>query len=59
VAYAESISVARQDRKEFEDLLRKALAVDPDAEPPLRLSNLVYQQRARWLMGRTDDLFVE
>lgn len=59
VAYAESISVARQDRKEFEDLLQQALAVDPDAEPPLRLSNLLYQQRARWLLGRIDDLFVE
>jgi predicted anti-sigma-YlaC factor YlaD len=59
VGYAESVSVARQDRKEFEDLLNEALAVDPDAEPPLRLSNLIYQQRARWLLGRTDDLFVE
>jgi len=59
VTYAESISVARQDRKEFETLLQQALEVDPDAEPPLRLSNLVYQQRARWLLGRTDDLFVE
>jgi predicted anti-sigma-YlaC factor YlaD len=59
VAYAESISVARQDRKEFEELLRRALAVDPDAEPSFRLANLVYQQRARWLLGRIDDLFVE
>ena len=59
VTYAESVSVARQDRKEFESLLRQALAIDPDAEPALRLSNLVYQQRARWLLGRTEDLFVE
>jgi len=59
VTYAESVSVARQDRKEFETLLREALTIDADAEPPLRLSNLIYQQRARWLLGRIDDLFLE
>jgi predicted anti-sigma-YlaC factor YlaD len=59
VNYAETVSVARQDRKEFQDLLRQALAVDVNAIPELRLANLVYQKRARWLLSRTDDLFVE
>jgi len=59
VNYAETVSVARQDRKEFERLLGQALAVDVDAVPDMRLANLVYQKRARWLLGRADELFVE
>ena len=59
VNYAETISVARQDKPEFERLLRKALEVDPDAVPDMRLPSLVYQKRARWLLSRADELFVE
>ena len=59
VNFAETVSVAQQDRKEFERLLREALAVDPDSVPDMRLANLVYQKRARWLLARTDELFVE
>jgi predicted anti-sigma-YlaC factor YlaD len=59
VAFAESVSVGEQDRKGFEELLRQALAVDPDAEPKYRLSNVIIQRRARWLLGRVDELFIE
>lgn len=59
VAFAESVAVASQDRGEFEGMLQKALAVDPDAVAALRLSNRIYQKRARWLLGRADELFVE
>jgi len=59
VAFAETASVGGQDSAEFERLLRQALAVDPDAVPEYRLSNLIYQKRARWLLARRDDLFVE
>jgi len=59
VNFAETVSVARQDRGEFDRLLRQALAVDPDSAPEMRLPNLVYQRRARWLLGRADELFVE
>ncbi len=59
VSYAETISVARQDRAEFEALLSRALAVDPDADPGQRLANLVAQKRARWLLARKDALFLE
>jgi hypothetical protein len=40
-------------------MLRRALAVDPDARPEWRLANLVMQRRARWLLAREDDLFLE
>jgi predicted anti-sigma-YlaC factor YlaD len=59
VTFAESVCVAEQDRKCFEDALNRALAVDPSAEPKYRLNNLIVQRRARWLMGRADELFLE
>jgi len=59
VSYAESISLASQNRAQFETMLHKALAVDPDARPEWRLSNLVMQRRARWLLSREDDLFLD
>jgi predicted anti-sigma-YlaC factor YlaD len=59
VSLAEAVSVEKQDRKEFEALLQKALAVDPDAKPEWRLNNLIAQRRARWLLRRADQLFLE
>lgn len=60
VALAESVSVRAQDRKEFLDLLDRALAFDARREAPeYRLANLVAQRKARWLKGRADELFVE
>ncbi len=59
VSMAENVSVATQDRKGFTDLLNKALAIDADATPEWRLSNLVMQRRAAWLLSRIDDLFLE
>ena len=59
VAYAETVCVKKQNKQEFESLLKKALAIDPDADPENRLLNLVMQRRARWLLNRTDELFVE
>jgi predicted anti-sigma-YlaC factor YlaD len=59
VTYAESVCVARQDRKGFEQALAQALAVDPAALPDQRLTNVVFQRRARWLLARVDELFIE
>jgi len=59
VTLAESVSVPAQDFREFESLLESALAIDPDAEPSLRLMNLIIQKRARWLLGRLEELFLD
>jgi predicted anti-sigma-YlaC factor YlaD len=59
VALAEAVSVNNQDREEFESLLKKALAINPDARPEWRLSNIVMQRRARWLLSRENELFVK
>ena len=59
VGYAESVCVAAQDRAEFSRTLEQALAIDPDAAPEHRLANLISQRRARLLLARADELFVE
>jgi hypothetical protein len=53
VAYAESVLAVARNRAQFEAMLKKALAVDVNAEPDSRLRNLVLQRRARWLLSRT------
>jgi predicted anti-sigma-YlaC factor YlaD len=58
LTYAESISVETQNRAEFESLLQRALAVDVNALPEARLVNTLAQRRARWLLGRKDELFL-
>jgi predicted anti-sigma-YlaC factor YlaD len=58
VSLAESVCVARQDRREFQSMLEKALAVDVNAKPEYRLANLIMQRRARWLLARSDELFL-
>ncbi len=59
VALAEAVPLSRQDRREFQSLLNRALAVDPNAKPEYRLVNLVMQRRARWLLSRIDELFLD
>jgi len=58
VALAEAVCIQKQDANEFESLLNKALAIDPDANPENRLVNLVMQRRAKWLLSRKADLFL-
>ncbi|MHB1311182.1 MAG: TRAP transporter TatT component family protein [Gemmatimonadaceae bacterium] len=58
VAMAESVSINENNRKEFESLLQQALAIDIEKAPDQKLANVISQRRARWLLGRIDDLFV-
>jgi predicted anti-sigma-YlaC factor YlaD len=58
VSLAEAVSIPKQDAKEFEELLNKALAIDVDKHPEIRLSNMVMQRRAQWLLARKDDLIL-
>ena len=58
VSLAEAVSVPEQNLKEFKALLAKAKAHDVDGYRPLRLSNVLARDRARWLEGRIPDLFV-
>lgn len=57
VTWARSSAIARQDRREFREVLERALAVDADAIPADRMINLISQARARTLLAHADDFF--
>jgi hypothetical protein len=59
VALAEAVCVPQQRRREFEALLGQALRIDVDRETSIRLATLVAQRRARWLLSRAPQLFIE
>jgi predicted anti-sigma-YlaC factor YlaD len=59
VSFAENASIPAQNSTEFRLLLEKALAVDVDADPDNRLANIMAQRRARWLLQRQNELFVQ
>jgi predicted anti-sigma-YlaC factor YlaD len=59
LVYAETVSVPAQNAREFRDLLSRALTVDLDARPELRFANGLAHRRARWLLERIDELFLE
>jgi predicted anti-sigma-YlaC factor YlaD len=57
VSYAENAAIPAQNRAQFRELLERALAIDPDRQPETRLATVLAQRRARWLLGRADELF--
>ena len=59
LTYAQSVSVMTQNKTEWRELLEKALAIDPDRDSTQRLVNIVTQRRARWLLARESDYFLD
>jgi predicted anti-sigma-YlaC factor YlaD len=59
VALAEAVTVQERQHDEFTKLLNQALTIDIDKRPDWRLSNLIMQRRARWLLAHTDEYFLE
>ncbi len=59
VALATGVVKSKQDREEFSKLMDQALAIDPEKDPSHRLVTLITQRRARVLLDRIDDLFLE
>lgn len=59
ISLAMGVSVAKQDRAEFETLMNAALAVDPEANPSERLTTILLQRRARSLLDQADYLFLK
>lgn len=57
VSLAESVYLARQDRESFEGILGQVLEFDPDRHPEYRLTNILAQQHAEWLLSKADELF--
>lgn len=58
VALAENVAVKQQNATEFKALLEQALAVKVDQNPEWRLVNTIMQRRAKWLLGRVEDLIL-
>lgn len=58
VSYAESVCIKRQDRKQFVELLNEALAFDAEKYPEYRLSNILAQKKAGFLLEHMDDYFI-
>ena len=59
VTLAQSVSVMKQDRDEFRRLLEHVLAADPDRVPANRLATIVLQRKARALLERQDEFFLD
>jgi predicted anti-sigma-YlaC factor YlaD len=53
------VSVLEQNRAEFRQLLERALTFDPDRDPTQRLSTIVLQRKARALLDRQDEFFLD
>ena len=54
VAKAEGVALPAEDKKLFEQLLRKALDI---SQQHRSLPNEVMRERAQWLLASVDDLF--
>lgn len=57
VALAESVSIPTQNKNEFTNLLYKALNIDINAVPDLRLTNHISRNRTIWLLDNIDEYF--
>jgi predicted anti-sigma-YlaC factor YlaD len=58
VSYAESVLLPQQKKQEFQALLEEVVAFDPGTAPDQKVANLISQRRAKWLLGRMSELFV-
>ena len=59
VSMAENVCVRRQNGEKFVELLNEALAVDVDVLPEERVVNIINQRRAKLLLERSGDLFID
>lgn len=59
VAFAEAVPLKQQDQRAFEDLLGRALAIDLAKNAEARLENEIARARARWLLSRESELFLD
>ena len=57
VLLAESVCIKQQNRQQFEALLKRALAFDVNRYPEYRLTNIISQRKARYLLDNVDALF--
>ena len=59
VTYAESIDKKFQNRNMYIKKLAHALSIDVNIKREMRLGNIISQDRAKWLLTKTDEYFFE
>jgi predicted anti-sigma-YlaC factor YlaD len=59
LSLASTVSISEQNIVEFKDLLNKVLKIDPQKYTSMVLQNVIYQQKARWMLDHIQDFFVE
>lgn len=59
IELAEGLRGPNLDRAEFEKLMNQALALDPNAQPSVRLVSIIMQRRARGMLAHIDELFTK
>jgi len=57
LTFAESVSITTQNKNEFTNLLYKALNIDINTDPDLRLTNYINRNRAIWLLDNINEYF--
>jgi len=57
IRFAESVCIKNQNRDEFVKNLNYVINFNVDDVKNLRLTNTMAQSRAKWLMGRIDEIF--
>ena len=58
VSLATSVYMQQQDVEAFVETLEKALAVDVDAKPEIRLLNVIMQDKAEWYLEHLEYFFL-
>lgn len=58
ISLAATVTVNEQDYDEFEKLLTRALEIDPEQFPEMRLAGLIYRDKAQWLLNHRSDYFL-
>ena len=58
VSYAQAVSIPAQDYDTFKVCLDAALSIDPDADKPNRLVNIITQRKARYLLDNAALYFI-
>ncbi len=59
ITYAESVHKLFQEKKEFLDKLNYVMEIDVIPNSKYELSNLIAKSRAKWLLTKTDEYFIE
>ncbi|MDC7228364.1 MAG: TRAP transporter TatT component family protein [Spirochaetales bacterium] len=57
-SYASSVSVKKQNYKEYKSLLEKALEINPADYPENELVISIYQEKAAWMLEHAEDFFI-